>query len=431
MAIWMQSTALALALSVSAISAAQDPVAPWEEDLDAFLTVLMAEHDNPYFLTPEAEFNTAVAEYRAALPDLDRAERIAGFARIIALVGDGHTWMPMHGIPHDPLLGPGFRSLPVRFDVFEEGVFIVGAPTEYADYAGAQVLSFGETQAANAHAAVMSVLPQDAVNFAAELAPEWLMQAELLAALGVVDSAETVTLTLLKDGVQTELALTPMPTAYAFNWIYELDTGPAGPDGPVDWVTAEQDTPLWRENFAGNWRTIMLEDAVYLQINAIRDGGETSYAAMAQAAVDTALTLDAPSLVVDLRRCAGGDGTLNAGLMAAITSAPELEGRVAVLISRATHSAAVMLVSDFEQHTSARFYGQPTADRPNHYGETNFFMAPNSGLPVIHASEYYQTSSPDDDRRFLTPDVLIPYRFADYAAGTDPVLAQALADFTE
>jgi C-terminal processing protease CtpA/Prc len=134
--------------------------------------------------------------------------------------------------------------------------------------------------------------------------------------------------------------------------------------------------------------------------------------------------------VIDLRRCLGGDGTLNAGLLAAVTSATELNqpGRIAVLTSRQTHSAAVMLVSDLEQQTTARFYGQPTADRPNHHGETNVFVTPNSQLPIIHASEYYQTSTPDDDRRNRTPDVAIPYRFSDYIAGRDPVLATALTD---
>jgi hypothetical protein len=72
-----------------------------------------------------------------------------------------------------------------------------------------------------------------------------------------------------------------------------------------------------------------------------------------------------------------------------------------------------MLVSALEQRTAARFIGQATADRPNHYGETNIFVTPNSALPIIYASEYYQTSTPDDP-------------FADYAAGTDAVLDTAL-----
>jgi hypothetical protein len=48
----------------------RNSVRPAGEDLDAFLEVLHAEHDNPYFHTPRAEFELAIADYRAALPGL-------------------------------------------------------------------------------------------------------------------------------------------------------------------------------------------------------------------------------------------------------------------------------------------------------------------------------------------------------------------------
>ena len=107
--------ALALVLCFAGIASARQDDTSWQEDLDAFLEVLRAEHDNPYFHTPRAEFELAIAEYRAALPELSRAERITGFARLVAMVGDGHTWMPMHRLPFDGLPpGPGFSSLPIR-----------------------------------------------------------------------------------------------------------------------------------------------------------------------------------------------------------------------------------------------------------------------------------------------------------------------------
>jgi C-terminal processing protease CtpA/Prc len=151
---------------------------------------------------------------------------------------------------------------------------------------------------------------------------------------------------------------------------------------------------------------------------------------MAKAAVMQAEARNAPALIIDLRRCLGGDGTLNAGLVNALVKSDSInrDGRLVVLTGRATHSAAVMLVSALEQSTAARFIGQPTADRPNHYGETNIFVTPNSALPIIHASEYYQTSAPDDQRRYRQPDVAVSYTFADYAAGTDAVLETALVE---
>ena len=417
--------ALALVLSFGGTACAKNDDAPWQEDLDAFLEVLHAEHDNPYFHTPRAEFEQAIADYRAALPGLSRAERITGFARLVAMVGDGHTWMPMYRLPFDGLPpGPGFSSLPIRFELFDDGLYVVGVSHSHADLLGARVTRFGDVPAEEAVARVMELLPQDATNFALEFVAEWLMQVELLEALGLATGGQ-VTLSLERGGESRTSDLTALDAGAMYNWVFSMDDGPTGLQ---DWQTAAEQQPFWMQAFDSNSRIVELDGATYLQITEIRDGRDQTFAEMARAAVTQAEARNEPALIIDLRRCLGGDGTLNDGLVNALAESDALnrDGRLMVLTSRTTHSAAVMLVSALEQRTAARFIGQATADRPNHYGETNIFVTPNSALPIIHASEYYQTSTPDDQRRFRAPDIAISYTFADYAAGTDAVLETAL-----
>lgn len=427
----MTISGLALALSISTAGCADDADQrsgdAWRADADAFMAVLEAEHDNPFFHTPQAQYRAALDSFKRDVDTMSRAQRIAGLAHLAALVGDGHTWMPMFDLPFDGLPpGPGFRSLPIRFELFEDGLFVVGAMPEHAALLGARVTAFGDTPVVEARAGMMALLPNDATSFASEFVAEWLMQTELLVAVGLADSADTVNLRFEHDGIASQISLAALPADARYDWIFSMDTGPQGSDR---WTTATSSPPAWLLPVSGIGRVEPRGDVAYLQIINIRNSDAQSYAQMAQEAVDLALRSDNPRLVIDLRRCLGGDGTLNVGLIAAITSASVLNqpGRIAVLTSRQTHSAAVMLVSDLEQQTTARFYGQPTADRPNHHGETNIFVTPNSQLPIIHASEYYQTSTPDDNRRHRTPDVAIPYRFSDYIAGRDPVLDAALA----
>ncbi len=419
------TSAVALALSFGGTACAKQDDAPWQEDLNAFLEVLHAEHDNPYFHTPRDEFELAIADYRAALPELSRAERIAGLARLVAMVGDGHTWMPMHRMPFDGLPpGPGFSSLPIRFELFDDGLYVVGASHSHADLLGARVSSFGGVPAEEAIGRVMELLPQDATNFARELVAEWLMQVELLVALGLA-TGDKVTLSIRRGGESLTADLAALDVDAAYDWIFSMDGGPIGQQ---DWQIAAEQQPFWLETIDGHNRIVELEGATYLQITAIRDSDDHSFADVAQAAVTQAEARGEPALIIDLRRCLGGDGTLNAGLVNALAESDNLnrDGRLMVLTSRTTHSAAVMLVSALEQRTAARFIGQATADRPNHYGETNIFVTPNSALPIIYASEYYQTSAADDRRRFRAPDITVSYTFADYAAGTDEVLETAL-----
>jgi hypothetical protein len=129
----------AIALSAAAF-AQDDEIAAWNADLDAVIATFETHHPNPYWLTPEDEFDAAAQAWREALPEMSRAQRIAGLARIIALVGDGHSWMPMQDIPHgEHAMGPGFRSLPVRFELFEDGIYIVGATETHARMVGSKL----------------------------------------------------------------------------------------------------------------------------------------------------------------------------------------------------------------------------------------------------------------------------------------------------
>lgn len=418
------ATIVLVLLSGGMARAGQDDT-PWQEDLSAFLEVLHAEHDNPYFHTPRPRFERAIAEYRAALPDLSRAERITGFARLVAMVGDGHTWMPMHPLPFDGLPpGPEFSSLPIRFELFDDGLYVVGALGSRTDLLGTRVTGIGGVPTEQAVARVMELLPQDATNFAREFVAEWLMQVELLVALDLA-AGDHVTLSLKRGGESRTVDLAPLDGRAVYDWIFSTDGGPTGQQG---WQTGAEQPPFWMQAFDGHFRIAELEGATYLQIAEIRDGADQSFSETAQTAARQAEARDEPALIIDLRRCLGGDGTLNEGFVHAVAQSESLnrDGQLMVLTGRSTHSAAIMLVSALEQRTAARFIGQATADRPNHYGETNIFVTPNSALPIIYASEYYQTSTPDDRRRSRAPDIAVPYTFADYEAGADAVLETAL-----
>ena len=94
---WTLATASALALAWAVPALAQpDDADAWRADADALVAVLEAEHENPFFHTPEAEFRAAIEAYKADIPQMDRAERIAGLAHILALVGDGHSLSLIH-----------------------------------------------------------------------------------------------------------------------------------------------------------------------------------------------------------------------------------------------------------------------------------------------------------------------------------------------
>jgi C-terminal processing protease CtpA/Prc len=132
-------------------------------------------------------------------------------------------------------------------------------------------------------------------------------------------------------------------------------------------------------------------------------------------------------VVLDLRHNPGGDVATYAPLLDALQS-PEIDrpGRLYVLVSRATFSAAQILCSELEQTTEAVFVGEPTGGSPNLYGDPSPQALPVTGWNFHAASIHWERPVPGDRRLTLEPDVRVPLTAADFFAGRDPVLERVL-----
>src|SRR5215212_6469208 len=73
----------------------QDGLTPeqWRADLKYLAEQLRTRHPNPFYKTPEAEFDRAVAALDKAIPTMLPDDIVAGLIRISAMI-DGHTLMP-------------------------------------------------------------------------------------------------------------------------------------------------------------------------------------------------------------------------------------------------------------------------------------------------------------------------------------------------
>ena len=422
-------TAFSLTFASSA-AIAQSDTKTMEKDWITFFEMLQKRHKNPFFATSSEVFQAKQKDFFSKIDTMNREEQIVGFAKLVALVGDGHTWMPMHALPFDGMPeGPNFHALPVRFELFDDGLFVVGANKKHADLIGGEITHIGHTPIDVAIERTMEMLPKDAVNFSRDFVADWLVLAELLTALDITKESPKIELAVVKNGINIDSQISPLRAEFKYDWIFGIDSAPSGTDGPLsNWQTGALKTPMWREDVKSAFRQKRIKnDVFYLQINQIRNTDRKKLREVASEIVSEANVAGAGSaIIIDLRNCIGGNGLL---VPAFLTELDKLVdgANIAVLISRKTHSAGIMLVSALEQSSRTKFFGQPTADRPNHYGETNIFVLPNSKLPVVHASEYYQTSSSDDLRLFKKPNYPVPYLSSDYRNGFDRTLSEALS----
>ncbi len=361
---------------------------------------------------PKADFETAVKALNDRIPSASVEEILTGFMRIVAMVKDGHTGL----FPAEY-----FRSgiFPVRFYLFDDGVFIQRAAPQYAGLAGAKVIKIGDLPAGEAFSRAATLAGADNEMGIRENAPLFLAIPEILIGTGIIASKQDLRLVVETGG---KLRTVTIKRAFSVNELIRA---------PADWADAAAKKPLYLQHTEYNYWFEYLKDAriVYVQQNAVVNKQDETVAAFYERVMKFVDANPVDKLVIDLRRNGGGNNGLNRPVVIGlIKSRINERGKLFVITGRATFSAAQNFVNELEKYTNATFVGEPTAGRPNHYGDGRSVTLPNSRLNVQISTLYWQDMDPRDNRQWTAPQVAAPLTAADYSKGNDPAM-KAIIDY--
>ncbi|HSP13597.1 MAG TPA: hypothetical protein VLV78_02465 [Thermoanaerobaculia bacterium] len=364
----------------------------WTRDLDALVSEIERVHPNPYTMVTRDEFHAAVSALRERAPTMKPYEVVAEIARIVGLVGDGHTRLTLpidpnagffigHSptpLPADPALR--VRHLPVRFFWFEDGVFIRDAAER--KWIGAKVLRIGNDDIETAMRKMTPYVSADndmqrRLNVADDLS-----MPEMIAAAGIAPTPERI------DLVTDRGALALEPIAFG---------------SPAPWLKRTDPEPF-------SFRYLARDRIVLFKYNEVSNGARETLAGFATKMFAFIDDHPVDALVIDIRENPGGNGALNRSLVHGLIRSRKLydTGRVFVLTGRRTFSAAIFFLLDLEQQTNAIFVGEPTGGRPVHFGDSRKSTLPSSGLTVRISTLYWQKSDPRDKRDAVPPHIAVP-----------------------
>ncbi|HVT44709.1 MAG TPA: tetratricopeptide repeat protein [Thermoanaerobaculia bacterium] len=414
------STVFAIAAGdLRASGRSAESVAAWREDIELLHRELPRVHKNAFHSMSREDLDAMVKHLSAVVPDSEDHEIVAGIARIVARVGDGHTHL-------NPSRLSGFRMLPLRFYLFSDGLFITSAAEGQAALVGAKVLRIGNLRVGEAIERLMEVTPRDNEMSARSMVAVHLGIPELLHALGVTDSRYRVTLEVEKGGGVRRETIEPV----GFGDLRSLTMVGALPEGRAPlYLRARPDWPMQplAKNF---WYEVLpQEKAVYVKFDAVQWQDDLSPGRFFD---EVFRLLDASpgyKLVIDVRNNGGGNNTLALPIVHGIIKRDEINqrGRLFTIIGRETFSAAQNFVNLMEKHTNTMFAGEPSGARPNHYGDPAPIRLPNSGIEIRASTLWWQDVHPADDRAWTAPHLAVEISSADYFAGRDPVLETVLA----
>jgi len=382
----------------------------WRLDLKFLAHEIKRLHYNPYRIVTREQFDAEVQKLQDAIPKMSDAAIEIGFMKLARLAGDGHTAIR----PSSPS-----PTLPVRFFLFEEGVFITATTPDQADFAGSQLLKIGALPVEKALAALEPLISRDNPMGLKAAGPRLLTVPRILNALGLIPDADKVSLTMRGlDGKERTVVLSAqsgMPDA--------------------TWVTARQGlkvaAPLYQKNrTAPYWFEFLAESkTVFCQYNAVRNDSKESFEKFCGRMFEFVEKNEVERLVLDLRFNGGGNTFLTPPLIHGLIRCPKVNqaGKLFVIVGRQTFSAAQNCSTDLEMHTKATFVGEPTGSSPNFIGETVPLTLPYSGMRGSISDLYWGRSWPMDYRIWIAPRLYAPPTFAALRANRDPALDAILA----
>ena len=382
----------------------------WRDDLDYLEAALRRQHRHPFHTISPAAFAAAVRALDARVPSLDGHEVIVELARLVALIGDGHTALRLSDVPT-------FRRYPLTIERYSDGLFVRSVVREHGIAAGARLLAIGDVPVWEAYEAVRPLVSRDNEMGVWAVAPELLTIPEVLHARGVTEDLAQASFTVeLRGGERTTLLLHPVERL------------------PSDLIDARDGavspTPLWltRSPEENGFDFLPDDRAVYVAFNRVRDGAADPLSAFFDRIFALVERDAGERLILDIRLNHGGDNRLNRSLVHHLIRCDRVNrwGGLFVIIGRRTFSAAMNLAVDLECHTRALFVGEPTGSSPNHYGENTEIVLPQSGLHATASTLWWQSSESYDDRSWIAPDIPARLSAEDYAAHRDPAVEAAL-----
>lgn len=396
-------------------------VSDWQADLRFLQQTVHKDYSFLFKKITAADFDAAVEKFYQQMPKLADHERVAGFGRLVALFGYGHTGLGWRNSPFP------YHVAPVNFYWFPDGLYVEGVEKEYAGIVGARLLKIEGMPVKEALEKIRPLVSVENEQYFKAYGLDFLAIPEALHAQGISRQLKTsVSYTFEKDGKIIEQNIQSKPG-------YHLPRNYGFAKAGDDWVSARENgkTPLYLKNLDHNYFFEYLPDqkAVYVRQSQVLDEPAETIAAFYARVFDFINKNEVDKMIIDVRLNGGGNNYKNKPVITGIIENSKINqpGKLFVITGRRTFSACQNLVNEMSNYTKALFVGEPTAENINFYGDTRRVDLPHSGLPVFLSFAWWQDKPQWENADWLAPQLAVDMSFKEYKSNQDPVLDACLA----
>jgi hypothetical protein len=360
---------------------------------------------------------------------------ILSLCQIVALADNGHSGVIYRGS------APELGRVGIRLAPFGHDFFVLRTIADQASLLGGRLVAIDGTAIAKLREAAHT-LTGGVESRRDQMAPLLLESPGQLHALGLARSPTQATYAFeAKDGAhEATLAVVSSPGGGGDQSAEVLAPGAA----PAGWRTLlSPDKAPWSLQEPGETmrrRDLPALDAMVVELRANLDGAQPIAPFLEEAEV-ARRAAGRRNVVLDMRANGGGDLTTTREWMSGLPSRLPPDGRVVVLTSPWTFSAAISSIGYLKQAGQARvvLVGEAPGDRLRFWAEGRPIFLPHSGAMVLMATEQHDYLTgcrgyPDCHRvvatypiavKTLDPEIAAPWTLDSYAAGRDPGMEAA------
>lgn len=386
----------------------------WNNDLDFYIAAVKRDHYVYRSKELPESFRTLALDLRNKISVYSDQRMLMEFERLAAQLGDGHTYILPWAAER-----VASQSLPVRFYLFSDGLFIIDALEPYKNLIGSRVDFFGAVSAKDAMTRIGDYVSRDNEMGIQWIGPVFLMLRGAWEVLGAQGTDAELKITD-KSGTSRSVKL-PFGPVPRMRGLPKLIASNISINPQPMYLTRVQSN-YWITSLPAPVKTL------YVQFNQVWDDPTESLAAFSKRLGDSLRKVKPLHLIIDVRHNNGGNAMLLDPLLTEMKTFRDIPGtRTTIITGRNTFSACQIFISRADALVHPVFAGERSSSKPNFVGEEHEVVLPYSGARGSISNRYHE-SIPGDNRQWIEPSMPVALTSADYFANRDPVLEAVIGD---
>ncbi len=377
--------------------------ADFMEDLEFLKKTLPVKHTNLFAKIDSNQFKSKVDQVAMRSNGFDRNRFIVELFRLTKAIGDEHTFIEADFT----------KVLPIQFELFKEGLFVVGIDSANKLMLNSKLESINGYPVTEVIARFKQIIQDENPMYFNVGLLHYLNNPVLLNGLELIGSDSTATFTLSNSvGVAQKIELKPVTSRNAST----LNLARSG--GSL--LSHKKMSNYWFDYHAD-------KKVLYFNYSQCREHQQYPFAKFSEelfAVIDQQMP---EKIILDLRYNGGGNSAILDPFIEKISgSYLNKKGKFFVLIGKKTFSSALMNAVKLKRNSNAVFIGETTSGNINHYGEVRGFKLPKSNIGIAYSTKYWESWK--GKKGPLKPDAEVQYSIRNYIEGKDEALMQVYKD---